>query len=108
MAKRNQTEKEKAQAKLDYEVESTKDDIVLIAQNVRKHALRIKAELDDVIRMADQVLEHPEDSIHFTTDPWRGTSWGSIQTDIVKLDTTIRAYTKVKRIINLSNEIRGE
>ena len=102
------TEKEKAQAKLDFEVESTKDSIVMIAQNVRKHASRMIAELDDVVRMAEQVLERPEESIHFTVDPWRGTSWGSLQTDIVKLDTTIKAYTKVKRIINLSSEIREE
>ena len=102
------TEKEKAQAKLDYAVESTKDDIVMIAQEVRKHASRMIAELEEVIGMAEQVLERPEDSIHFMVDPWRGTSWGSLQTDIVKLDTTIKAYTKVKRIINLSSEIQGE
>jgi len=102
------TLKEKTQAKLEFEVESKVDGIQAAAQQVKEHALWIKRELEEVIRLADQVMEQTEDAIHFPVEPWRGSSWMGLPVEIVKLDTMLKAYRSAKRVIQLSNELHEE
>jgi hypothetical protein len=102
------TGKEQIQMKLSFEIESKKDTIQETAKLVKDYALMIQGELADVIRMADQVLEQTEEAINFPIEPWRGSSWNSLMAEIVKLDTAIRAYRQVKRVIWLSSELAEE
>ena len=94
--------------KLAFEMEDKAYSIRTTAQQVKEHALRIKGELEEVIRLADQVMEQTEDAIHFPVEPWRGSSWMGLPVEIVKLDTMLKAYRSMKRVIQLSNELHEE
>lgn len=45
---------------------------------------------------------HTDDSIHFYDDPWNGTSWRALPTDIMKLDTLIKSRRSMMRVYNLT------
>jgi len=90
--------------KVQYELSVVQDAIVEDAKKVREHAYRLQRELDDAIRLADQVIENVEDSIHYPVTPWANSSWEDMPVTATKLDTTIKAYRTMKKIQKLMSE----
>ena len=94
-----------AQAKIDYQLESAKDSIIQTSREVKDAAERIKREMEDVISLSEQVESKIDEAIHFLSEPWGGFSFNSIAPKVAKLDTLIKSYNTMKRILELQKEL---
>lgn len=99
------TSADKVRMKIAYEVADAQDHIIDLAKTVKDHAERIVRSMNDVFRLADDVLGDKEAFIPFPAEPWLGNSWSKLEQDIVKLDRWIHSYRQVKRLIQLHEEL---
>jgi len=93
------------QADIDYEIEASRDSILATARQVKERAGRLVAELEEIMRIADQVIEYPDGAMYFPTTLWDGADWSYMPVDIQKLDLAIRSYKQAKMLIQLTGKL---